>query len=42
MEGRPLRVTVIGAALIVAVGIAVILLLRYLDARRNEINPPMA
>jgi hypothetical protein len=42
MEEQPMKVTVIGAALIVAAVIAAILLLRYLDTRRDETNPPMA
>ena len=42
MENQPMKVTVVGAALIVAAAIAVVLLLRYLDPRRDETNPLMA
>lgn len=42
MEEQPMKVTVVGAAIVAAAIIAVFLLLRYLDEQRNETNPPKA
>ena len=42
MEEQPIKITVMGAAIIVAAIIAVFLLLRYLNEQHNKPNPPMA
>ena len=42
MEEQPIKITVMGAAIIVAAIIAVFLLLRYLNEQPNKPNPPMA